>query len=642
MKLLNSLKSIISEAKSLEEIYNQYYSDIPLQIFTRIIKADPKTVVKNDKILKVGKYAKILLNIYKIGNMPNLENLVEATRYLKIVYDKNLSIDIKNIKQISDLYDIVKNYIVSIETPIKEILKELPKDSYKLLHNGENWVVFRPLTEKAAAWLGVGSSWCTTWGKYSLDPTYKSRSNLFTTYNYAPIYIMIDKSDEKHKYQFQFKKDEFRDVRDGMINVKGFFIKHEELREFYFPLLVNKEGIFSEEEQFDRINALSDKFASKLNEVRIERLVESGISNPIALAFAKNDTYAQLTEDDEEEGIIPLISDRNLDDITYEGSNIDFELRSPCSKVGNYSSIGNLKNHIDYIEGLKRDNNLSDDIYEERYDFGDIIKDYVDDYFEKNSLDIKYRNYNFPTLDRFKQYFLTIISNRNSSYFDKIFDKWSDKTYDATISSYNGAIENDLDSIKKYAFISESGYYSRTQTQVLSVNSYEFIQYVNRQRIDQITDICQLFEYYIDYADIVTDEWYVDYDRLYPSSEDMYPVIADVLEDVIIEEFGSVDDPNPETLKIRMKLVEIIEKYFYENKGYDWKYREYPNIFDGTLVKIYLNPQIDFDDSTVKIILIDKKTKNEYIGNMPIDELYNTMFNYKLDLFLNNTDVEES
>jgi hypothetical protein len=640
MKLLNSLKSIISEAKSLEEIYNQYYSDIPLQIFTRIIKADPKTVVKNDKIVKVGKYAKILLNIYKIGNMPNLENLVEATRYLKIVYDKNLSIDIKNIKQISDLYDIVKNYIVSIETPISEILKELPKDSYKLLHNGENWVVFRPLTEKAAAWLGVGSSWCTTWGKYSLDPTYKSRSNLFTTYNYAPIYIMIDKSDEKHKYQFQFKKDEFRDVRDGMINVKGFFIKHKELREFYFPLLLDKKGIFTEEEQFDRINALSDKFASKLNEVRIERLVESGITNKIALAFANNDTYNQLTEDDEEEGIIPLISDRNLDDITYEGSNIDFELRSPCSKVGNYSSIGNLKNHIDYLEGLKRNNNLSDEIYEERYDFGDIIKDYVDDYFEKNSLDIKYRNYNFPTLDRFKQYFLTIISNRKSSYFDEIFDKWSDKTYDATISSYNGAIENELDSIKKYAFISESGYYSYTQ--VLSVNSYEFIQYVNRQRIDQITDICQLFEDYIDYTDIVTDEWYVDFDRVYPSSEDMYPVIADVLEDVIIEEFGSVDDPNPETLKIRMKLVEIIEKYFKDNKGYDWKYREYPNIFDGTLVKIYLNPQIDFDDSTVKIILIDKKTKNEYTGNMPIDELYNTMFNYKLDLFLNNADVDEA
>ena len=640
MKLLNSLKSIISEAKSLEEIYTQYYSDIPLQIFNRIIKADPKTVVKNDKIVKVGKYAKILLNIYKIGNMPNLENLVDATRYLTIVYNKNLSIDIKNIKQISDLYDIVKNYIVSIETPIREILKELPKDSYKLLHNGENWVVFRPLTEKAAAWLGVGSSWCTTWGKYSLDPAYKSRSNLFTTYNYAPIYIMIDKSDEKHKYQFQFKKDEFRDVRDGMINVKGFFIKHEELREFYFPLLVNKEGIFSEEEQFDRINALSDKFASKLNEFRIERLVESGITNKIALAFANNDTYNQLTEDDEEEGIIPLISDRNLDDISYDGSNIDFELRSPCSKVGNYSSIGNLKNHIDYLEGLKRNNNLSDDIYEERYDFGDIVEDYVNDYFEKNSSDIKYRNYNFATLDRFKQYFLSIISNKKSSYFDKIFDKWSDKTYDATISSYNGTIENELDSIKKYAYISESGYYSRTQ--VLNVNSYEFIQYVNRQRIDQITDICQLFEDYIDYADIVTDEWYFEYDRAYPSSEDMYPVIADVLEDVIIEEFGSVDDPNPETLKIRMKLVEIIEKYFKENKEYSWKYKEYPLIFDGTLVKIYLNLEIDFDDSTVKIILIDKKTKNEYTGNMPIDELYNTMFNYKLDLFLDNTDVEEA
>jgi hypothetical protein len=641
MKLLNSLKSIISEAKSLEEIYTQYYSDIPLQIFNRIIKADPKTVVKNDKIVKVGKYAKILLNIYKIGNMPNLENLVEATRYLAIVYNKNLSIDIKNIKQISDLYDIVKNYIVSIETPIKEILKELPKDSYKLLHNGEKWVVFRPLTEKAAAWLGVGSSWCTTWGKYSLDPAYKSRSNLFTTYNYAPIYIMIDKSDEKHKYQFQFKKDEFRDVRDGMINVKGFFIKHDELREFYFPLLLDKEGIFTEEEQFDRINALSDKFASKLNEVRIERLVESGISNPIALAFAKNDTYDQLTEDDEEEGIIPLISDRNLDDITYDGSNIDFELRTPCSgKVGNYSSIGSLKERISHLEGQKRDNDLTDSIYNDRYDFAETLENYVSDYFEKNSSDIKYMNYNFITLDAFKRYFLTIINNKKSKYFDKIFEKYSDKTYDATISGYNGAIENELDSIKKYAFITESGYYSRTQ--VLSVNSYEFIQYVNKQRIKQITDFCQLFESYIDDADIVTDEWYVEYDTIYPSDEDMHPIIADVLEDFIMEEFGSVDEPNAEIVKIRIKLVEILEKYFNENTEYNWKYNDYPQIFNGSLVKIYLNPQIDFDDSTVKIILIDKKTKNEYTGNMPIDELYNTMFNYKLDLFLNNTDIEES
>jgi len=642
MKLLNSLKSIISEAKSLEEIYNQYYSDIPLQIFTRIIKADPKTVVKNDKIVKVGKYAKILLNIYKIGNMPNLENLVEATRYLKIVYDKNLSIDIKNIKQISDLYDIVKNYIVSIETPIREILKELPKDSYKLLHNGENWVVFRPLTEKAAAWLGVGSSWCTTWGKYSLDPTYKSRSNLFTTYNYAPIYIMIDKSDEKHKYQFQFKKDEFRDVRDGMINVKGFFIKHEELREFYFPLLVNKKGIFSEEEQFDRINALSDKFASKLNEVRIEKLIESGISNPIALAFAKNDTYDQLTEyDADDDSFVTLIPDSNIDDITYDGSNIDFELRTPCSgKVGNYSSIGSLKERISHLEGQKRDNDLTDSIYNDRYDFAETLENYVSYYFEKNSSDIKYMNYNFTTLDAFKRYFLTIINNKKSKYFDKIFEKYSDKTYDATISGYNGAIENELDSIKKYAFITESGYYSRTQ--VLSVNSYEFIQYVNKQRIKQITDFCQLFESYIDDSDIVNDEWYIDYDTIYPSDEDMHPIIADVLEDFIMEEFGSVDEPNAEIVKIRIKLVEILEKYFNENTEYNWKYNDYPQIFNGSLVKIYLNPQIDFDDSTVKIILIDKKTKNEYTGNMPIDELYNTMFNYKLDLFLDNTDIEES
>ena len=640
MKLLKSLEQLIIESR-VDDIYTKYYNDIPRNIFDRIVKADPKTKVQNDSIILIGKYAKVLLNIYKIGNMPNLENLVEATRYLKIVYAKNLSIDLKSIKQISDLYNVVKDYIVSINTPIREILKELPKDSYELLHNGEKWVVFRPKTEKAAAWLGVGSSWCTTWGKYSLDPAYKSRGNLFTTYNYAPIYIMIDKSDEKHKYQFQFKKNEFRDIRDGMINVKGFFIKHEELREFYFPLLANKEGIFSEDVQFERIDALSEKFAGKLNNIRIKKLIESGINNPIALAFAKNQTYDQMTEyDEDDDSVVTLITDRNIDDITYNGSNIDFELREPCSNLSrNYSSIGDLGNRISFLEGEKQNNNLSDSIYEERYDFNETLENYVDDYFEKNSNSIKYMNYNFATLDKFKKYFLQHINNKKSKYFDKIFEAYSDKTYDATISNYNGAIESELDGIKKYAFITETGYYSRTQ--VLSVNSYEFIQYVNRQEITQITNFCQLFENYIDDADIVSEDWYVDYDTVYPSYTDMHPAIADVLEDFIMEEFGDLDEPSAENVKIRMKLFDIIEKYYKNNDEYNWKYKDYTHIFNGSLVKIYLNPVIDFDDSTVKVVLIDKKTKNEYTGNMPVDELYNNMFNYKLELFLKNSDAEE-
>jgi hypothetical protein len=640
MRLLKSLEQLIIESR-VDDIYTKYYNDIPRNIFDRIVKADPKTKVQNDDVILIGKYAKVLLNIYKIGNMPNLENLVEATRYLKIVYAKNLSIDLKSIKQISDLYNVVKEYIVSIETPIREILKELPKDSYELLHNGEKWVVFRPKTEKAAAWLGVGSSWCTTWGKYSLDPAYKSRGNLFTTYNYAPIYIMIDKSDEKHKYQFQFKKNEFRDIRDGMINVKGFFIKHEELREFYFPLLANKEGIFSEDVQFDRIDALSEKFAGKLNNIRVKRLIESGINNPIALALAKNQTYDQLTEyDEDDDSVVALITDRNIDDITYNGSNIDFELREPCSKLSrNYSSIGDLGNRISFLEGEKQNNNLSDSIYEERYEFAETLENYVDDYFEKNSNSIKYMNYNFATLDKFKKYFLQHINNKKSKYFDKIFEAYSDKTYDATISNYNGAIESELDGIKKYAYINEKGYYSKTQ--VFNVNSYEFIQYVNRQEITQITNFCQLFENYIDDADIVSEDWYVDYDTVYPSYTDMHPAIADVLEDFIMEEFGDLDEPSSENIKVRMKLFEIIEKYYKENDEYNWKYRDYTHIFNGSLVKIYLNPVIDFDDSTVKVILIDKNTKNEYTGNMPVDELYNNMFNYKLELFLDNSDAEE-
>jgi len=173
------------------------------------------------------------------------------------------------------------------------------------------------------------------------------------------------------------------------------------------------------------------------------------------------------------------------------------------------------------------------------------------------------------------------------------------------------------------------------------VNSYEFIQYVNRQRLTKIDNFCELFESYIDNVDIVTDEWYIEYDTVYPGYEDMHPVIADVLEDFIMEEFGDLDNPNPENIKIRMKLFDILEKYYKNNDEYNWEYRDYPKVFDGSLVKIYLNQEIDFDNLAVKVILIDKKTKNKYTGNMPVDELYNNMFNYKLDLFLNNSDAEE-
>jgi hypothetical protein len=139
MKLLQSLTQIIIESK-VDDIYAKYYRNIPRTIFDNIVMADPKSKAENGNVVFMGKYAKILLNIYKIGNMPNLENLVEATRYLDIIYNKNLAVDLNKIKQISDLHPIVKDYLVTGDTPIRTILSELPKETYQLLHNGEKWL----------------------------------------------------------------------------------------------------------------------------------------------------------------------------------------------------------------------------------------------------------------------------------------------------------------------------------------------------------------------------------------------------------------------------------------------------------------------------------------------------------------------
>jgi hypothetical protein len=639
MRLLNSLVQLIIESE-VDNIYNKYYSDIPRNVFNRIVKADPKTKFLNDEIIVMGKSAKVLLNIYKIGNMPNLENLVDATRYLKIIYDKKLSVDLTKIKQISDLYPIVKDYIVSINTPIREILKELPKDSYKFLHNGEKWLVFSPLTEKAAAWLGVGTSWCTAWGKYSLDPAYKTRGNLFASYNHAPLYIMIEKSNEKNKYQFQFRKNEFRNAIDAMIGVKSFLNEHQELREFYFPLLLNKEGIFTEQEQFDRLDTLPDMFARKIQSLKLERLIESGITNPVALAFAKEYSYDQLTEDDEDEGIVPIITDRDLDEITYDGPNIDFELRGVSPN--NLIYTRDLLSRIQYLEGEKSDSSLYDNIYNDEEGFKEMLPEMIDSYFEEKGQGIDYKKYKFPTLDRFRDFFKQKMGTKKSKYYDAIFSEFRDKVYDLTSPSYSGAIEHDLDEIRKYGFVTESGYYTTnySQTRTLTVNSYEFVQYLEKIDKSQINDISKLFDDYVYENDMAQDDWYIEYNTEYPSHQDMFESIEKVWNEFVEELFGDSEEVDSEISDITTELSNLISKYYKPNDEYGYEFRDFDYMFDGSLVTIYLDSDINPSDYTVKILLIDKKTQKKYNGNMPVRDLYTNMFNYKLDLFMDKVDLE--
>ena len=223
-------------------------------------------------------------------------------------------------------------------------------------------------------------------------------------------------------------------------------------------------------------------------------------------------------------------------------------------------------------------------------------------------------------------------------YYDNIREKYCDKMYDLTHPVYQTQIQSELNDIKEYYSI--EGFYAGSQE--IKVSVYEFTKFLEEKEITQITDFCSLFEDYIDYTGINYDDYFIDANYQYPSTDE---IIEEYLNKFIENEFADIENQSSELREARLELMNILSKY-YESSSYgfyDTNYsRDYSYKFDGSLVTIYLNPEIDSDDLTVKVVLVDNKTKIKYTGNMPIRDLYTNMFNYKLDFTTKNSDLEEA
>lgn len=109
-----TLSGYLMEQSSPDEIYQKYYSKIDKNIFDKIIEADPKTI----KGIKIGKYAKLLLNIYKNGNLP-MEDLPKASYYLSLVYKYNRSIPKLDLGNCSSLISLGNLKEVGIDLDLR-------------------------------------------------------------------------------------------------------------------------------------------------------------------------------------------------------------------------------------------------------------------------------------------------------------------------------------------------------------------------------------------------------------------------------------------------------------------------------------------------------------------------------------------
>ena len=210
-KFRNMLTEIVkevflSEAKmSLDDVYNNYYSDIDKNIFLAAVNSDPTSKRTDDgNIIGIGKYVKWILKLVKQGKWKPGDS-VETIEFLGL-FDKRKNQlpqeyrDINRYKSVYELGNIVSGHTVKNRNEVKQDVEKVYED--------DQWLVVIPHTKEAACYYGKGTEWCTA---------ATESDNMFDYYNNKGLlYINIDKVNNC-KYQFHFETNSFMDENDSSI-----------------------------------------------------------------------------------------------------------------------------------------------------------------------------------------------------------------------------------------------------------------------------------------------------------------------------------------------------------------------------------------------------------------------------------------
>ena len=329
-------EDILNEA-SVADIKSKYYSDIADDVFNQIVSSDPKTVVRDGEVMKVGKYSKLLLSMYRQGNL-KLEDLPKANEYLEIVYKRQIPLN-PNLVNLAELYELVKPYMLNDgETDLGVLVDYLDSSQYEMVMDGEQWYIFKPKDEKAACVLGSGTEWCTTWGPNSTNYRYKDRNNMFGYYNnQGSMYIIINKKDNSDKYQFHVPSRQFMNKADRQVNLDSFFKNKEEVFLYFNPEFKDLTEYSSDELMAMVTRPLMD---SNHKSDLLEVIVSMNASNPIIQSFNNS-----VEEDDFEmlNGI--LGSDFQIESLYNDVFIVFKDLDDDDLRV--YDSIGGYYNNYD-------------------------------------------------------------------------------------------------------------------------------------------------------------------------------------------------------------------------------------------------------------------------------------------------------
>jgi hypothetical protein len=576
MKLIETLIDLIVEAAP-EQIYQKYYSDIERPTFLRIIGLDPATKIQNDEeggIKKIGKYSKLLLKMHKEGNLKP-EDYPKAKDYLSLVYKHGVSVDLNKIKSLGDLFGLVEKYYSQGEnTNVFDLINALDEEDYQLLKSGENWIMYTPKSEKAAAYLGVGTEWCTAWGPYSTNPRYRERKSHFTSHNnQGPLYVIIDRNDPSRKYQFHFETKQFMDKNDRKIDTGDFFETNQEVTDYFFPSLYDNTSEVSREET-DKMNFLNSGQTAKL----VERIVGDS-ENPITLALIN------MEDDELVEELKKYINDDNVESIEWDYRGKELEFNFSRIDDGDLEEVRNTSNqyrydsdpYADHSEYLRNDINEmgDDDWYEEQ--IGGLLKKYYDEVVV------------LPGVNSYEQY-----RELMADYWEDLISDYADEYAYLNEGAVTNAAETELNNIEKFITVDDN---------YIKIPPAQMALFIEIEKLTELTDLESFFSAYCNHHSLVFEYenpmWNMNLE--YPKLEEMRSHL-----DGYTKKIEEDLEQTPECISNKEKLIKVRKQFFGGG-----------NYFSKDDLRIELKGGYDCNENGVKVTVdyMEKNPNNPNVSN---------------------------
>jgi len=594
---------LIFEGLTPAQIKSKYYKDVPLPVFVRIAKADPKSKVVDGKLVKIGKYFKLMMTWYQNGGLL-LEDLPRATEYLEIVYKHNVPINSKEVVSLSDLFNLVSKYIVNKDSDFYNILSFLPKNEYEQVFDGKYWMIFKPKTEKAACHLGVNTEWCTAWGEHSLDPNKRSRGSYYHQYS-KDLFIIVNKDDTSEKYQFHFSSNQYMDKYDRRIPVGSWFLdpKNKEVMYFFFKGFTQKLDSSEFHEEFILARKL-------LYRTDLERYIESN-SEHIKFNQLGMDIFLGYCDD-----VLPEMTD----EFEYTCS----DTKAIYFEFPNVEDICDIIEMCDYINGLaylKRysDDNMSEYIY-------DDYRSYFANYDEESAL---FEYVNRIIKDKFVG--LDLSKYDLKKIFKHIADDLESKIVNVMFNESYGSFEQELSRISN----SIKSAISITDDIDITVDTYQFGLFITKNNIDKIESVDHLkkilSDYYEEVFNTTVGSYYGDPYNIVEMTEYISWISYEKFEEIYNEQYGDFELPGYGIVCDKLeKLLNLLKSNFKVNT--DGTY-VYTGTIDGVDKEFHIvidtNGNSVCENNKINIRYIDVNG-NATEGVIDVDSLPDYMYNYKL------------